>query len=681
MNNNKTRLEHILNAIHCGTWEWNLATNEITIDSRWAEIGGYTLADLHPITINTSINLTHPDDLETARLNANEHITGMTERFQCESRMRHKNGHWVWVQDSGMICEWDEHQQPLKMVGARQDITSRKIAEEAVGQEAKRFKALAAASKTGVWEWNNETQSLWCSPEYFSMLGYKESDFPKEKNLNSVWRALLHPDDLQHASNTFSNHLKSPTKSMYECQFRLKHATGKWIWVISRGHTIKDSNDNPTNLTVGAHIDITSLKEAQEQFQESEERLKAISNSLPDSMVFRLDCGFHGESRKFTYISQGIRMHGYTEEQVLADANLLYDKVLPQYRQAMAKKEAECLKTMQVFRMEVEIELPNGKNNWFLISYTPKKLANGRLVFDGIEIDINNAKQQEQKIIELNNQLELRVAERTAELSSTLTNLERAQDELLQNEKLASLGALVAGVSHELNTPIGNALMVASSYEEAHKKIVKQLETGLTRSTLDQFLNEIDEGNNIIERNLYRAAELIRSFKQLAVDQTSYQRRKFDLKTLSHEIAVTLHPTLRKTPFILQDDFCQNVTFDSYPGPLGQVLINLINNSIIHGFEGKKLGTIHLQCDHDDNDWVKLIISDDGHGIPKSDQKKIFDPFFTTQLGKGGSGLGLHIIYTLVTGLLGGRIELNSEKGQGTEFVLHLPLVAPENLD
>lgn len=681
MLDSKKRLEHILNAIHCGTWEWDLVSNEVILDERWAEIGGYLLKELHPINTQTSVALSHPDDREISLIKMQQHLSGKTDRFNCESRMLHKDGQWIWVLDSGMICEWDENNKPLRMIGVRQDITNKKLAEEAVNQEAKRFKALAAASKTGVWEWNDITQTLWCSPEYFSMLGYDEQDFPTVKNLKSVWISLLHPDDIERASRAFASYLSNPKESIYECDFRLKHADGHWLWVVSRGHTIKDDQGKLTALTVGAHIDITSLKETQEQLQESQQRLQAISNNLPGSMVFRLDCGFHGESRQFTYISEGVHIHGYAAEQVLANANLLYDAVLPQYRQAMNKKEVECLKSMKVFRMEVEIKMPNGNNNWFLISYTPKKLKNGRLVFDGIEIDINNTKQQEQKIIELNNQLEQRVAERTAELSSTLTNLERAQDELLQNEKLASLGALVAGVSHELNTPIGNALMVASSYEEAHKKIVKQLETGLTRSALDQFLNEIDEGNNIIERNLYRAAELIRSFKQLAVDQTSYQRRQFDLKTLSHEIVVTLQPTLRKTPFILKDDFCNDVTFDSYPGPLGQVLINLINNSIVHGFAGKNSGVIHLQCEHNDPNWVKLIISDNGNGIPKADQKKIFDPFFTTQLGQGGSGLGLHIIYTLVTGLLGGRIELNSKKNHGTVFTLHLPLIAPDNLD
>lgn len=543
MKNNEQRLEYILDAIHCGTWEWNLVTNEVFLDERWAEIIGYTLVELSPISTQTTVEMSHPDDIAISSLRIQQHLEGKTDRYECETRIRHKKGHWIWVLDNGRVIEWDEHGKPLKMVGARLDISDRKLAEEALKQEGERFKALASASNTGVWEWNNDTKFLWCGPEYFIMLGRNPDDYLENSNLNDVWTNLLHPDDKERASQAFANYLAGDTKKMYENEFRLQHADGSWIWMISRGRTLRDQYGNPSNLTVGAHINITSLKEAQ--------------TSLIESQL----------------------------------------------------------------------------------------------------------------------QLEQRVAKRTEELSNTLKNLQRAQDELLQNEKLASLGALVAGVAHELNTPIGNALMVASSYDQAYKKIKQKIETGLTRSALDTFLHEIDEGNNIIERNLYRAAELIRSFKNLAVDQTSYQRRRFDLKTLSHEITITLHPTLRKTPFVLQDNFTDGIILDSYPGPLGQVLINLINNALIHAFGDSNQGSIILNSSVD-NDWVRISIKDDGKGIPIDIQKKIFDPFFTTQLGQGGSGLGLHIVYTLVTGLLGGKIEVKSDLGKGTKFTLLLPLTA-----
>ncbi|MGI6408241.1 MAG: sensor histidine kinase [Thiopseudomonas sp.] len=198
----------------------------------------------------------------------------------------------------------------------------------------------------------------------------------------------------------------------------------------------------------------------------------------------------------------------------------------------------------------------------------------------------------------------------------------------------------------------------------------------MTRSALQGFLDEIREGSLIIERNLARSAELIGSFKQLAVDQTSYQRRPFELKELAHEVLTTLRPTLRKMPFVLRDELCENVRLDSYPGPLGQVLINLVNNALTHAFAGRQEGAIWLRG-HIEEGMVHVSVSDDGIGMMPEQLKKIFDPFYTTQLGKGGSGLGLHIVYTLVNGLLGGRIEVRSTPGSGTCFTLILPRVAP----
>lgn len=683
MQEKNERLEHILDAIHCGTWEWNVVTNEVILDERWAEIIGYQLAELQPITTQTTIASTHPDDLALSSKRIQAHLEGKTERYISETRIKHKDGHWVWVLDTGIISERDKNGRPLKMFGARQDITAKKIAEEAYRNESERFKALVSASDTGVWEWNKTTGELWCSPEYFSMLGWCPEDFSIPYNLDNVWMKLLHPDDKEHAITTFNNYLASKNRSLYECEFRLRHADGNWLWVISRGRTLPDDNGNPTNLTVGAHINITSLKEAQNVANDSEQRLRLISDSIPDSMVFRLDCGLKGESRKFTYLSQGVQtLHGFSEEEAIANPNLLYQQISEEYRPILKKHEEHCIKSMEIFRQEAKFFLADDEERWILIISSPRYLENGHLVFDGIEIDITERKLQEDKISELNAKLELRVKSRTKELTTTLENLQRAQDELLQNEKLASLGALVAGVAHELNTPIGNALMVASSFEQAYKTLNAQLSSGLTRTALSKFMEEVNEGSNIIQRNLERSAELIRSFKQLAVDQTSYQRRKFDLKSLSHEIAVTLRPTLRKTPFELIDNFCTNVTFDSYPGPLGQVLINLINNAIVHAFEDRQRGNIELSSEHDDdNHWVHISVKDDGNGIPKTHLKKIFDPFFTTQLGKGGSGLGLHIVYSLVTGLLGGRIDVKTQKGEGTEFLLSLPLIAPHSTE
>lgn len=671
------RLGYVLNAIDCAIWEWDLATNQVTLDEHWAEMLGYRLEELEPITSDTARRLTHPGEVEDNAARAWAHLNGQTERYISETRALHKNGDWVWVRDNGMVTERDENGRPLKMIGARQDITARKRVEQAALQESERFKALIKASDTGVWEWDAQQQTLWCGAEYFSMLGHAPEEFAGITDLQVVWGELLHPEDRDEAVRKFADYLAGDTMQLYESEFRMRHADGSWVWISSRGRTLPDASGQPTTLTVGAHINVTSLKEAQASLLESRQRLQLISDSIPDSMVYRVECGFSGEYRRFSYVSRGVeQLHGITAEQALADAHLVYDQFIID-QDSMEAYEAECIAEMKTFRMETEVIRPDGERRWMLLISSPRRLTDGHLVFDGIELDITARREQEQEIMELNTTLEKRVAERTAELSATLDNLQRAQEELLQSEKLASLGALVAGVAHELNTPIGNALMVATSFDFARKQLEQGMQQGLTRSALQDFLNEVRDGSQIIERNLARSAELISSFKQLAVDQTSYQRRPFGLRTLSHEIVTTLQPTLRKTPFILRNELSEDVVLDSYPGPLGQVLINLINNALTHAFIGREQGIIRLGCLMEGEN-VHITVCDDGVGIGEQQQKKIFDPFFTTQLGKGGSGLGLHIVYTLVTGLLGGRIEVRSNPDEGTCFTLILPVVAPQ---
>ena len=181
----------------------------------------------------------------------------------------------------------------------------------------------------------------------------------------------------------------------------------------------------------------------------------------------------------------------------------------------------------------------------------------------------------------------------------------------------------------------------------------------------------------MLERNLRRAAELIGSFKQIAVDQSTYQRRSFELCEVVQEIALAISPILRRASIELQDRTQPGMAMQSFPGPLGQVLINLVNNAVVHAFEPEQAGVVCISAALSTPGRLRVLVTDNGRGIPREHLKRVFDPFFTTRLGQGGSGLGLHIVHSLVTGLLGGRIEVDSEPGLGTRFCIDLPRVAP----
>ncbi|MES2071391.1 MAG: PAS domain S-box protein [Pseudomonadota bacterium] len=302
--------------------------------------------------------------------------------------------------------------------------------------------------------------------------------------------------------------------------------------------------------------------------------------------------------------------------------------------------------------------------------------------------DITEQRAIEDEIKALNINLEDRVNERTDSLqqanqalAATLTTLNMAKDELVRSDKLAVLGSLVAGIAHELNTPIGNSLMIATTLLDHTRQLSKDFSSGLTRSGLAGYIENTRDANDILVRNLQKAAGLISSFKQVAVDQTSSQRRKFDLAEVVAEIVLTLSPTIKKTSYTIYSNVAEDINLDSYPGPLGQVLTNLINNALIHAFDDRPSGQISISAKIISDQSVMLTVQDNGVGIPPENIKRIFDPFFTTKLGAGGSGLGLNITHNIVTGLLGGRVQVESTLGIGTTFALMLPRKAPVAAD
>lgn len=283
---------------------------------------------------------------------------------------------------------------------------------------------------------------------------------------------------------------------------------------------------------------------------------------------------------------------------------------------------------------------------------------------------------------EANDQLELRVLQRTEslkqandELSSTLNQLQQTQDHLVEAEKMSSLGGLVAGIAHEINTPVGICLTAATSLQDDLSKLKKQYQTGkMTETSFLSFLQQTDECLQMLVANNQRASELIRSFKQVAVDQSSEERRTFILKPYIEEVLLSLQPNIKKTKHHIDLQLEDEITLESYPGALFQVLTNLIMNSLIHGFEHQEKGLIVIAASQQ-GEFLSLTYQDNGCGMDHEGLQKIFDPFYTTKRGEGGSGLGAHLVYNLVTQQLKGSITCQSEPGQGVRFTLNIPLV------
>jgi signal transduction histidine kinase len=284
--------------------------------------------------------------------------------------------------------------------------------------------------------------------------------------------------------------------------------------------------------------------------------------------------------------------------------------------------------------------------------------------------------------VKLNLSLEGKVQQRTMalkeannELIQTLEKLHQFQRQMVQNEKMASLGDMVAGVAHEVNTPIGLGVTASTMMLDRLSDMRKAFEDKtLKASSLSKFIAEGEENLNIIYRNLNRAAELISSFKQVAVDQSSENNRVFCFAKLMDEILMSMRPKLKKVNHQINVHCVDNLVVESKAGPINQIMINLIMNSIIHGFEDVDEGQIDITIESIDNNKVCIEFKDNGKGIPEHLRKRIFDPFVTTKRGQGGSGLGMHLVYNLVTQALNGSISVVSEEGQGVEFRILFPV-------
>ncbi|MGX7708302.1 sensor histidine kinase [Methylobacterium sp. Gmos1] len=271
------------------------------------------------------------------------------------------------------------------------------------------------------------------------------------------------------------------------------------------------------------------------------------------------------------------------------------------------------------------------------------------------------------------------------EADRTLAELRQTQSDLIQAEKLASLGQLVAGVAHEINTPLGIALTTATLVRDEARDFGEVARTGqLSRSRLSHFVERMQEGSHLLTANLARAADLVHSFKQVAVDRVSDEHRRFSLREWLGELLRSLGPLLRRGGHRLELEAFEGGEYevDTHPGALAQVITNLVKNAVVHAFADGQPGRIVVAVAQvpappgaaaHDGGWVRLEVRDDGRGIAAADRERIFDPFFTTARHRGSSGLGMHIVYNLVTGQLQGRIAVESREGSGTMVRVEFP--------
>ena len=498
------------------------------------------------------------------------------------------------------------------------------------------------------------------SPGIEGLSGYPAEDFIG--NRVRSYASLIHPDDREKVDRDVDAAVAKGQP--FDIEYRVVDAAGRVRWVQERGHAVLDE-DGRAHWLDGVILETTGTRRLAEQ-------LSAIIEHTPNVAIQ----SYTADGVVLSWNPAAERLFGWRADQAIGrrlDEFLLSPEDFAGFvagLQEIAERggasnpsewtcdrpdggKAHCLAT--------QFEIPSGEGE-------------GR-VFICMDVDVGELHAVREALSRSNQELESRVADRSLALK-------QAMEQLMEAERLAALGRIVAGVAHELNTPIGNARTTASTLKDWIAAFRERLGEGppLRRSELDRFVHDSLEAAVLMERAAERAAEQITHFKQVAVDQHGGQRRRFALDAMLRDVAPSLQLAFRTTPHRFVMGPAADVAMDSFPGPLEQVLAILVQNALRHGLEERPQGgEVRVTTDVADDGAIVIAVEDNGVGIPDAIRAKVFDPFFTTRLGRGGSGLGLHIAHNLTTGLLGGTLELASPDPArtGSRFVLRLPRVAP----
>jgi PAS domain S-box-containing protein len=531
------------------------------------------------------------------------------------------------------------------------------LAEQRLAEES--YRKLFEGSVDGIYVTTPAGALLNANPALARMMGY---DTPEDliRSIGDITQSIyVHP-----AARAEYQRLMQRDGMVREFEYQVRQRGGGILWISDSATVVRDEKGEVIRYE-GTVRDITDQKRAEDAIAEGRRRLQQVIDTVPAVINVK--------DKQLRYVLMNRYMAGIFGIEPADAIGHTTTELMSRY--GAQKTDENDRRVLAVggelgFYEEEYLDSSGNLRQW-MVNKLPLLDADGEIEnIVTVALDIGERKRGE---------LEMRKAKDAAE--AALRNLRETQNSLIEAEKLAALGRLVAGVAHEVNNPVGISLTVASSLERKTAKFAAEAARGdLRRSSLNDFLETSRDASSQLVANLNRAAELITSFKQVAADRNYSDQRIFDLGDLTEQVVMSLRPGLRKHNLTLSVDCRPNLIMNSYPGPYGQVLTNLFLNAVAHAFPDGKPGAIDIKARASGLDNVEIIFSDNGCGMSLDVRRRAFDPFFTTRRDQGGTGLGLHIVYSIVTNRLGGRLDLDSEPGAGTRIQIVLPRVAPLEL-
>ncbi|MEA2819897.1 MAG: hypothetical protein QOJ86_1901, partial [Bradyrhizobium sp.] len=537
---------------------------------------------------------------------------------------------------------------------AAREAAVRALAEQRLAEES--YRKLFEGSVDGIYVTTPGGRLVNANPALARMMGY---DSPEDLigGVNDIARTVY----VDPALRTEYQARMQRDGVIREFEYQVRQRDGGILWLSDSATAVRDETGQVVRYE-GTVRDITDQKRAEDAIAEGRRLLQEVIDTVPAVINVK--------DKELRYILMNRYMAGIFGIEPSDAIGRTTSDLMSRYG---AEKTDENDKRVLAagrelgFYEEEYIDSSGVMRQW-LVNKLPLFDAKGDLEnIVTVALDIGERKRGE---------LEMRKAKDAAE--AALRNLRETQNSLIEAEKLAALGRLVAGVAHEVNNPVGISLTVASSLERKTALFASEVARGnLKRSSLNDFIEASRDASSQLVANLNRAAELIQSFKQVAADRNYSDQRAFDLADLTEQVVMSLRPGLRKHNLTLNVECQPNLLMNSYPGPYGQVLTNLFLNSVAHAFPNGRSGTVDIKVRESGKDNVEILFSDNGIGMSLDVRRRAFDPFFTTRRDQGGTGLGLHIVYSIVTNRLGGRLDLDSQPGGGTQIQIILPRVAP----
>ncbi len=620
---NEEQLKLAIEGSGVGLWDWNVRTGELQYNERWAEMIGYTMEELSPTSIDTWRNLVHPDDRVRSDVLLRRHFTGELPVYECEERMKHKDGHWVWILDRGAVSHWDEEKNPVRMAGTHLDITDRKRSEEMLQKRAELLSLSQQAARMGVYDWDLVSNREHWTPEMRDLMGMQTDP---QTNYRESWFAHIHPEDRVRSESAFREWINSGRQEEMREEYRIIR-NGEVRWIEARGRIIVDPAGKALRM-IGTNMDITERKRSEQLMAQEKERLSVTLRSIGDGVI---TTDIHGNVSLLNKAAE--TMTGWQSEEAIGRPLTEIFVIINEHTRKACRNPVEAvLQTGDIVELANHTCLiaKDGQERVIADSGAPIQDSNGRVI--GVVLVFRD-----------------------------MTEKQRLNDSLQRAQKLESLGMLAGGIAHDFNNLLsgifGNVEMARESLtggkaDQAPKYLTKALGVFERARGLTQQLLTFSKGGSPIRKTI-PLAPLVRNSVLFALSGSNVSCRL--------EIADDLwHCDCDENQI---GQVIDNIIINAKQAmPLGGQIVIIGENVCLEPGRGGTSSRV--------GNFVRISIQDQGIGMPREILSRIFDPFFSTK--EAGHGLGLATAFSIIQHH-DGWIDVESQPGKGSAFNLFLP--------